>query len=107
MANLENRPKNLMFLLSLVRRILGIFHLIAEFQQGIFYVVEACWWGFAIAGSCADGRHGGECSWWLKQREEQEIRRKEAEADQNKRRKIKSKVLKLSTVGIERTRKPR
>jgi hypothetical protein len=43
----------------------------------------------------------------LKQREEQEIRRKEAEADQNKRRKIKSKVLKLSTVGIERTRKPR
>jgi hypothetical protein len=82
-----------MFFLSLVRLILSIFHLIAELQQGIFYVVEACWWGFAIAGSCADGRHGGECSWWLKQREEQEIRRKEV--DQKRKKRNKSEVLKL------------
>lgn len=57
-ANLKNRPENLVFLLSLVRRILCVLHFIAKLQQGIFYVVEACWWGFAIA-ACAYGRHGG------------------------------------------------
>lgn len=55
-ADLEDGPQHLVFLLSLVRGILGILHLIAELEKSVFYVVEAGWRRFAIAGS-ANGRH--------------------------------------------------
>lgn len=45
-----------MLLLSLMRSILRVLHLVAELEEGIFYIVEPCWWGFAVPG-CADGRH--------------------------------------------------
>lgn len=38
-----------MFLLSIVRRVFGIFHFIAELQQGVLYIIEACRWWFTIA----------------------------------------------------------
>lgn len=60
-TDLEYRPENFIFLLSFMRRILSILHLIAELQQGIFNVVEAGGWWFAIA-SGADWRHDGGCS---------------------------------------------
>lgn len=39
-----------------MRGILGIFHLIAELEQRVFYIIKAGWWRFAVAG-CANGRH--------------------------------------------------
>lgn len=56
MANLENGPEHLMFLLALMRCIFGVLHFIAEFQEGVFDVIEACWGWLAIA-RCADWRH--------------------------------------------------
>ena len=50
-----------MLLLSIVRRILGIFHLIVELEERIFYIIEARWWGLAVARG-ADGRHVGGLS---------------------------------------------
>lgn len=47
-----------MLLLSLVRRILGVFHLVIELEERIFYVVEARRRGLAVARG-ADGRHTG------------------------------------------------
>jgi len=55
-ADLEDGPENFVFLLSLMRSILGIFHLIAELEQSIFDIVEAGRRRFAISG-CANGRH--------------------------------------------------
>lgn len=47
-----------MSLLAFVRGVFGIFHLIAEFKEGIFDIVEAIWGG--LAGSrAADRRHVG------------------------------------------------
>lgn len=37
---------------------LGIFHLVGEFEEGVFYVFEARGWGFAVAAGGADGWHG-------------------------------------------------
>ena len=45
-----------MLLPALVWRVLGVFHLVVEFEKCIFYVVEARWWGFAVARG-ADWRH--------------------------------------------------
>jgi len=56
-TDLEYGPENFIFLLSFMRGILCILHLIAEFKQGIFDIVEARWWRFAIARG-ADWRHG-------------------------------------------------
>jgi hypothetical protein len=56
MADLEDRPEDLVFLFAFMRRILGIFHFVAEFQERVFDVVKARWGWFAIAG-CADWRH--------------------------------------------------
>lgn len=56
MANLENGPEHLVLLLALMRCIFGIFHFIAEFQECVFDVIEACWGWFAIA-RCANWRH--------------------------------------------------
>lgn len=48
-----------MLLLALMRRVFRVFHLVAEFQQGIFDIVKALWRGFAIAGG-AYRRHIGK-----------------------------------------------
>lgn len=56
MADLEYRPENFIFLLSFMRCVFRILHFVAEFQQGIFNIVEAGGRRFAIAGS-ANWRH--------------------------------------------------
>lgn len=48
-----------MLLLALMRRILGIFHLVVELEERIFYIVEARWRGFAGAGGTNGGHFGG------------------------------------------------
>lgn len=48
MTDLKYRPQNLVSLLALVRRVLGVLHLVAEFEQRVFQVVEAVWRRFAI-----------------------------------------------------------
>lgn len=58
MADLKYWPKDLMPLLAVMRGILGVFHLVAELEKGIFNVVEAIWWRLAIA-SRSDRRHEG------------------------------------------------
>jgi len=47
-----------MALLALVTRVLGVFHLIAEFKKRVLDVVEPSWWGLAHARR-ADWRHDG------------------------------------------------
>lgn len=37
-----------MSLFALVRSVLGVLHLIAELQQGIFEIIESIRWGFAV-----------------------------------------------------------
>lgn len=59
MAYLKNRPQHLVLLLALVRRVLGVLHLVAEFQERVFYVVEARRWGFAVARGADGGHFGG------------------------------------------------
>jgi predicted SpoU family rRNA methylase len=56
MTNLEYGPQYFMSLLSVVRRILGIFHFVAKLQESVFDVVEACGGRFCVTG-CADWRH--------------------------------------------------
>lgn len=46
-------------LFTVVRGVFGIFHLIVEFEEGVFDVIVAVWWGFAISRA-ADWRHGME-----------------------------------------------
>lgn len=59
MTYLKNRPQHLMLLLALVRRVLGVFHLVVEFQERVFYVVEARRGGFAGARGADGGHFGG------------------------------------------------
>lgn len=56
MAYLEDGPKDLIFLFSVTRRILSIFHLIAKLKQCVFNIVKAGRRRFAISG-CANGWH--------------------------------------------------
>lgn len=49
MGDLENGPQNLMPLLALMRRILSILHLVAEFEEHIFKVVKSIRWWLATA----------------------------------------------------------
>jgi len=60
MRDLEDGPERFATLLALVRGVFGIFHLVGEFEEGVFDVVEAFGGRFAGAG-WADGGHGG----WL------------------------------------------
>jgi len=48
-GDLKNRPQDLMSFFPLVRRILGIFHLVAKFKEGILYVIKTIWRWLAIA----------------------------------------------------------
>lgn len=56
MTDLEYGPEDFVFLLSFVGGVFGIFHLIAELEQGIFEIVKASGRRLAIARR-ADGRH--------------------------------------------------
>jgi hypothetical protein len=56
MTYLENRPEHFMPLLALVRRVLGVFHFIAEFEEGILDIVEARRGRFLVA-RCSYGWH--------------------------------------------------
>ena len=56
MANLKYRPQHLVLLLALVRRVLGVLHLVRELEERVFDVVEAVRWGLAGARR-ADGGH--------------------------------------------------
>ena len=38
-----------MALFAFVRGVLSVFHLVAEFEESVFDVVEADGWGFAVA----------------------------------------------------------
>lgn len=49
MGDLKDGPENFMTLFAFVCGVLGVFHLVAEFQEGVFDVVEAVRWGFAVA----------------------------------------------------------
>jgi hypothetical protein len=57
MGDLEDRPQHLVLLLALVRGVLGVLHLVGEFEKGVFDVVEALWRRLTVAG-CAERRHG-------------------------------------------------
>ena len=48
MTDLKYRPQNLMSFLSFVGSVLGVLHLITEFEEGVFNIVKAIRWGFAI-----------------------------------------------------------
>jgi hypothetical protein len=50
MRDLEDGPKRFATLLALVRGVFGIFHLVGEFEEGVFDVVEAFGRRFAGAG---------------------------------------------------------
>lgn len=49
MTDLKYRPQHLVPFLPFVRRVLGVFHLVAEFEERVFDVVEAGGWGFAVS----------------------------------------------------------
>jgi len=48
-GDLEDGPENFLPLLAFVGGVLGVFHLGAELEERVFDVVEALWWGLAIA----------------------------------------------------------
>lgn len=56
MADLKYRPKDLMSFLSLVRGVLGVFHLVAELKERILDVLKPIGRWFAIP-SGSDRRH--------------------------------------------------
>ena len=60
MCDLEDGPQHLVLLLALVAGVLGVLHLVAEFQQGVFEVFEAIGRWFAVLGG-ADGWHVCDC----------------------------------------------
>lgn len=49
MGDLENGPQNLMPLLALMRRVLSILHLVAEFEKRVFKIVKSIGWWLATA----------------------------------------------------------
>ena len=55
MSDLKYGPKHLVLLLAFVTGILGVFHLVAEFQQSVFDVLEAIRWRFAVFGGPDSG----------------------------------------------------
>lgn len=59
MCDLEDRPHGFLPPLALVRRVLGVFHLVLELEERVLDVVEAVGWGFLALGG-AHGRHVGE-----------------------------------------------
>ncbi len=48
-GDLEYRPQDLMPLLTLMRSVLCILHLVAELEQGIFDIIKAIWRWLATA----------------------------------------------------------
>jgi len=58
MRDLENGPDGFMALHAVVGGGFGVFHLVGEFEEGVFDVVEAVGRGLAGLGG-ADGGHAG------------------------------------------------
>lgn len=56
MGYLEDGPEDFVAPLSLVRGVLGVFHLVAELEESVFDVVEPFGWGLAVFRG-ADRRH--------------------------------------------------
>lgn len=56
MRDLEYRPRHLVPLLALVRRVLCVFHLVLKLEKGVFDVFEAVWWRLASTAR-ANRRH--------------------------------------------------
>lgn len=48
-----------MLLFALVRGVLSIFHFVGEFEEGVFDVIEAVWWRFAVFGTANWGHDCG------------------------------------------------
>ena len=57
MRDLENGPRRLVALLSLVRLVLGVLHLVSKLQQHIFNLVEPGGWELARAFPSDCRRH--------------------------------------------------
>lgn len=58
MCDLEDGPQSLVAFLALVCSSFRVFHLVLEFEQGVFDVVKAFWWRFLVAACASDGGHG-------------------------------------------------
>lgn len=54
----EYVPCCFVLLLALVRRRLGVFHLVGKVQERVLDLVEALWRGLLGAAGVSDGRHG-------------------------------------------------
>ena len=57
MGDLENGPHHFVLLLSLMRCILRILHLVLELEQRILDVLEALWRRLPVSGTSTVGRH--------------------------------------------------
>lgn len=55
-GDLEDGPGHFVLLLAFVAGVLGVFHFVGEFEEGVFDVFEAVWWGLAVL-SCSDRGH--------------------------------------------------
>merc|ERR1711981_32482 len=62
--NLEDGPLHLVLLLAFVTRVLGVFHLVGELEEGVFDVVETVRRRLAVL-RCSNGGHVGDCDMLL------------------------------------------
>ncbi len=66
MRDLEDGPLHLVLLATLVARVLGVLHLVGEFEKGVLDVVEAIRW--RLSRLCAPHRwHGNKLSAGVKE----------------------------------------
>jgi hypothetical protein len=60
---LEDGPDHFVLFLAFSGRVFSVFHLVGEFEEGVFQVVEAVWRGFFGGARGADGWHfGSNCT---------------------------------------------
>lgn len=59
--DLKDRPQHLVLLLALVRGVLGVLHLVAELEEGVFDVVEALGRRLAVFRGAERRHFGGAC----------------------------------------------
>lgn len=64
MRDLEDRPHDLVLWDVGGREVLGIFHLVGEYEEGVFDVAEACRRSFALR-CVADGWHCDVNVWFV------------------------------------------
>lgn len=58
MGDLEDGPEGFVFLFAVCGGGLGVAHFVGVGEEGVFYVVEAGWGGFAAFCGGADWWHG-------------------------------------------------